>query len=342
MSLYRRPGTPFWQYDFAVNGVRFRGSTGETGKREAAKVEDYHKEAARKQGQRLKEWTVESLCAAYWDDHAQNRPSSATILGQLAALRRLLGKDRKVSAVTNAAVLDYRAKRRGEAVELERTIQPHSINREITILRAAMNHAAEVHSVAIPKLAWEKLKTEEPPPRQRYLTFEQWGELLAAAHPSIKPILICAVTTGLRKANILTLDWSQVRLSARRIALTVKGNKIHEVRIDPLLSAALAGDTKRKGKVFDGTNFEKRWRQALKDCGLVDFRFHDLRHTFASWARQSGADIADVKEALGHSDISMTMRYAHIKPDAENTAFDRVSAALAAHSTSQRLQKRRK
>jgi integrase len=334
MSLYQRAGSPFWQYDFAVNGQRFRGSTGETRKRDALKVEDYHKEAAKKQGQRKKEWTIESLCTAYWDDHAQHRPSQATILGQLAALRRLLGKDRKVSAITNAAVLDYRAKRRGET-----KIEQHSINREITILRAAMNHAAEVYGVAIPKLAWEKLKTEEPPPRQRYLTFEEWGVLLSVAHPSIKPILICAVTTGLRKTNILEMNWSQVRLTAKRIAVTVKGNKIHEVRIAPILAAALT-TSERKGKVFDGKNFEKRWRIALRDAGLEDFRFHDLRHTFASWARQNGADIADVKDALGHSDIAMTMRYAHIKPDAEDTAFDRVSAAIASHSAPQPLQKR--
>ena len=336
MSLYQRANSPFWQYDFAVNGQRFRGSTGETGKREAAKVEDYHKQAARKAGQRKKEWTIDSLCAAYWDDHARNRPSAATILGQLASLRRLLGKDRKVSAITNAAVLDYRAKRRGETA-----IAPHSINREITILRAAMNHAAEVHGVAIPKLAWEKLKTEEPPPRQRYLTFEEWGTLLAVAHPSIKPVLICAVTTGLRKANILEMQWSQVRLSARRIVATVKGNKIHEVRISPILAAALSALPKGSGKVFDGRNFEKRWRAAVKSAGLDDFRFHDLRHTFASWARQNGADIAAVKDALGHTDISMTMRYAHIKPDAEDTAFDRVSAAIASHSTPHSLQNQR-
>lgn len=334
MSLYRRAGSPYWQYDFTVNGLRFRGSTGETGKREALKVEDDHKQAARKQGRRKKEWTVQMLCEAYWDDHAQYRPSHATILGQLAAIRRHLGKDRKLSTITNAAMLDYRAKRRGDKLE------QHSINREITIARAAMNHAAEVHGVAIPTLHWEKLKTEEPPERQRYLTFEEWGDLLDAAHASLKPILICAVTTGLRKGNILTMDWRQVRLSARRIDMTVKGGKIHEVRITPYLSAALSAMPARKGRVFDTRNFEKRWRAAVKAAGLVDFRFHDLRHTFASWARQSGADIADVKEALGHSDISMTMRYAHIKPDAETTAFDKVSAALAAHSAPQSLQKR--
>ena len=334
MSLYRREGSPFWQYDFTVNGLRFRGSTGETGKREALKVEDDHKQAARRQQQRTKEWTVQTLCETYWSEHGQHARSASTILGQLASLRRHLGKDRKLSSITNAAMMDYRAKRRGEGLE------KHSINREITIMRAAMRHVAELHAVNVPKLHWEKLKTEEPPPRQRYLTFEDWAVLLAAAHPSLKPILICAVTTGLRKGNILTLDWSQVRLSAKRITMTVKGNKIHEVRITPLLAAALSVMPNRKGRVFDTRNFEKRWRTAVKAAGLEDFRFHDLRHTFASWARQEGADIADVKEALGHSDISMTMRYAHIKPDADNTAFDRVSAALASHSAPQRLQKR--
>jgi integrase len=333
MSLYQRAGSPFWQYDFTVNGVRFRGSTGETGKREAVKVADDHKQAARKAGQRRKEWTVGVMCAAYWDDHAQHKPSSATILGQLAAIQRHLGKDRKLSSITSATMLDYRAKRRGDGLSVQ------SINREYTIMRAALRYVAAIHGVTIPTIHWDKIKADEPPPRQRYLTFEDWSALLAVAHTSIKPILICAVTTGLRKDNILRMDWSQVRLSARRISVTVKGNKIHEVRIDPMLLAALSIDTKRKGQVFDSTNFEKRWRQALKDSGLADFRFHDLRHTFASWARQSGADIADVKDALGHSDIAMTMRYAHIKPDAQDTAFDRVSAALAAHSTPQSLQK---
>lgn len=336
MSLYQRPGSPYWQYDFTVNGLRFRGSTGETGKREALKAEDDHKQAARKQAIRRNEWTIQSLCDTYWGDHAQHRRSHSTILGQLAALRRHLGKDRKLSSITNATMLDYRAKRRGEG------LAPHSVNREITIMRAAMRHVADVHGVAVPALHWEKLKSTEPPPRQRYLTFEEWAKLLEAAPVSLKPILICAVTTGLRKENILTLDWAQVRLSARRIALTVKGGKIHEVRIGPLLAAALSALPARKGRVFDRTNFEKRWRHALKDAGLSDFRFHDLRHTFASWARQSGADIADVMEALGHSDISMTMRYAHIRPDAENTAFDRVSAALMAHSAPRTARKRRR
>lgn len=338
MPLYKREGSPFWQYDFTVNGQRFRGSTGETGKREARQVADEYRQVARKRGTRGKEWTIQTLCEVYWSERGQDRKSASTILGQLASLRRHIGKDRKVSSLTNETLLQYRAKRRGDRKPEPLSYQ--TINRELTILRAAMNYAARVHKVSIPVLAWGDLRYDEPEPRQRYLTFEEWGELLELAHPSIRPILICAVTTGLRKANILEMDWSQVRLSARRINMTVKGGAIHEVRITPLLAQELLAMPEKRGRVFDTTNFEKRWRQAVKDVRITNFRFHDLRHTFASWARQSGADIADVKDALGHSDISMTMRYAHIRPDAENTAFDRVSAALSAHSASHSLQKR--
>lgn len=337
MSLYPREGSPYLWYDFTVNGQRFRGSTGETTKREAKRVEDDHKQAARKRGRQRKEWNVTRLCETYYDEHAQHVASSATILHQLGKMVEYLGKDRKLGSITNATVMDYRARRRGDG------LQQHSVNREVTLLRSAMRYVAKLHSAPIPDLAWDALHTPEPVGRTRFLTYDEWETLLACADPALKPILICAVFTGLRKGNILKLDWSRVRLADRRILAVVKGNKNHEARIPAQLLAALSttAPEARKGRVFDTTNFEKRWRAAVKASGLVDVRFHDLRHTFASWARQSGADIADVKEALGHSDISMTMRYAHIKPDAEDTAFDKVSRALAAHSASQRLQKGR-
>ena len=333
MPLYLREGSPFWQYDFTVNGKRFRGSTGETSKREARRVADDHKQSAKRDDLHRPNWTMRTLCETYWHEHAQDRAASKTYWNQLLNLAHHIGKDRPIRAITNATIMDYRARRRGEG------LQDHSINREIILLRAAMNHAAALHKAAIPDLAWAKLKKPEPPPRQRYLDMDEYAELRAAAHESIRPILDCAVMTGLRKANILTLDWSQVSLSRRRIYMTVKGGKIHEVRITPNLAAVLFQLPGRKGRVFDTTNFEKRWSAAREASRIEDFRFHDLRHTFASWARELGADIADVRDALGHSDISMTMRYAHIKPSSEDTAFDKVSSALSSHSASQSTEK---
>ena len=122
------------------------------------------------------------------------------------------------------------------------------------------------------------------------------------------------------------------------------GGKRHPVRIGPQLMAWLSTteEKKRIGRVFDRQNFEKRWDKALLDAGIEDFRFHDLRHTFASWARQSGAGIEDICEALAHSDISMSMRYAHIKPESENTAFDRVSQSLSSQFKPQSVKNRQK
>lgn len=66
----------------------------------------------------------------------------------------------------------------------------------------------------------------------------------------------------------------------------------------------------------------------MKAAQLEDFKFHDLRHTFGSWARKAGADLLAIREAMDHSNIAMTMRYAHVDPDTEITAFDRAAATL--------------
>ena len=92
MSLYRRKGSPSWQYDFTVNGIRFRGSTGEAGKREATKVADDIKQSARRRAKPSREWTMQMLCETYWADHAKDLPSAPTILGQPHGSCRGLGR----------------------------------------------------------------------------------------------------------------------------------------------------------------------------------------------------------------------------------------------------------
>ena len=338
MSLYRREGSPFWWYDFTVNGVRFRGSTEEESKAKARGVESDKRAEAKKRPKYDGNWRLRYVFGTYWSDHAINLPSSKTIEYQLAELSKGLGKDTLAIRLTSAMLIAYRAKRRGHG------LSDASINREMVILRAALNHAHSVHKQAVPELPWARLRGKEAPGRTRFLSFEEFDRLRETADPSLRPILDCAVTTGLRKGNILSLDWEQVKINERIIHARVKGNKEHVVRVVPQLIAYLSSvpETERRGRVFDRTNFEKRWRAAVKAAKLVDIKFHDLRHTFASWARQSGADIADVCEALAHSDISMTMRYAHIKPDASNTAFDRVSEALTVQSASHRPREARK
>lgn len=339
MPVYRRAGSPFWWYSFTLDGRRFRGSTGRTEKREAAEVErdEYHR--IKKAAKPIADWTLQAVLSAYWQDHAKHLRSFATIETHFADLQTGLGKDLKTSRLTNGALMDYRARRRGQGV------QAHSVNREFAYLRAAFEHCQRFHGQGLPDVDWKALKAKEPPGRTRFLSREEYDALMAEAHADLRPIILCAVTTGLRQADVLSMDWQQVKLAERVIQIKrTKANKALAVRITPALMAALSTTPpeQRRGKVFRTVNFRRRWYQAVEDAKLEDFRFHDLRHTFASWARQAGADLADICEALGHSSITMTMRYAHIKPDLHVTAFDRVSAALLAQSASQSGKKRRK
>lgn len=329
MSLYRREGSPFWQYSFTVHGVRFRGSTGCTGKREAQIVEAEKRHDAKQKRTRNDPWRLRDCLGAYWKERGQHHRSSDTIFAKLAALSRILGPDTMIVDLTNAMLLDYRAVRRGEGLEA------HSVNRDYACLQGALSHARTIHGQQVPVLAWGEIKAEEPPHRIRFLSQNEYGRLLAVCDPAMQKIIKVAVATGLRKDNLLSLDWKQVDLSSGRITVLLKGNKLHTVRMTPEIRAALATDIVRKGLVFDTTNFRRRWHRAVALAELDDFRFHDLRHTFASWARMAGADLADICDALGHSNISVTMRYAHIEPEHHVTAFDRVSSIVWAQSASQ-------
>lgn len=334
MPVHKRPGSPFWHYSFSVNGMRFRGSTGKTSKNEAKIVEAEKRHAAKLSALPRDNWTLHHCLGVYWSERAQYNRSSKIILGLLYRLRQHLGENTPIMALTNPMLMDYRAARRGEASRdpKRRDIAAPTINRDFACLKAALNHARQIHGQQIPALAWSHVKVPESPHRIRFLSYDEYDRLLSVADEAMQKLIKVAVATGLRKDNLLSLDWSQVDLSSARITVTLKGNKLHSIRMPPETRAALATDTRRKGKVFDTTNFRRRWDKAVEAAGLADFRFHDLRHTCASWARMEGADLADICEALGHSNIAVTMRYAHIEPEHHLTAFDRISQRVWARS----------
>lgn len=322
MPLYQRPGSPFWWYSFTLNGVRFRGSTGTEDKRKARLIEAEAEAQARARRTHRDAWRLRDCFGSYWDEHARHKRSCDFLFNKLENLSRLLGKDKLITDLTNADLLDYRARRRGEG------LAAHSVNRDLAVLKAALNHAGQLHGQPLPALAWRRIMVAEAPARVRFLSQAEYAALLAAADEPMQLAIRFAVATGLRKSNVMGLTWAQVDLARRTITVPVKGGKLHTVRLTDELRAMLGRIRDRRGQVFDLRNFRKRWEAAVKDAGLTDFRFHDLRHTFASWARMNGADIADICDALGHSSIAVTMRYAHIEPTEHRSAFDRVSSAV--------------
>jgi len=167
----------------------------------------------------------------------------------------------------------------------------------------------------------------EPEGRLRWLTQEEADRLLIACQQSKNPylstIVVIALNTGARKAEILNLTWERVDF-ARGILLFdhTKSGKRREVPMNRAVYDALSSiKGERSGRVFRRSNgaawgnIRTAFEKAVEAAGVTDFRFHDLRHTAASWLVQRGRSLKEVQELLGHQTFTMTLRYAHLSPD---------------------------
>lgn len=160
---------------------------------------------------------------------------------------------------------------------------------------------------------------------------------LGAYSDHVTPLVLTALNTGLRRGELFGLQWADLDLD--RGSLTVQGAsaKSGETRHVPLNSEAArvlkawrgpAED--RSGLVFAGAKGDERddvktaWRKIVKAAKLGDFRFHDLRHSFASKLVMAGVDLNTTRELLGHSDLKMTLKYAHLAPEVKAAAVEKL------------------
>lgn len=344
MRLYRRPGSPFVWYDVALDGDRLRGSSKCTTEKDARRVVEALVRERRERRGVADEWRLRELTGAYWNDIGQHRAGEANIFYYLECLNDLIGRDKPIAQIGTPELLAYRAKRRGHST---RGCSAVTVNRDLATLKAAFNHARDAYQKPVPPIAWDRVMVKENPWRTRYASAGEFARLIEKAHPALRPIIVAAVTTGLRRSNILDLQWHQVDMTGGNITLgRMKSGKPHAVKLTGPLRAALAtlqpDETRRHGRVFDRTNFRNRWQDLRTAAKTPDLRFHDLRHTFGSWARLKGADLQGLMEAMDHSSITVTMRYSHITPQADNSAFDRVAELFTAQSTAHSPKKPRK
>lgn len=307
-----------WYLDYSLNGQRVRKSVG-TSKRMA---ELALKEVELKivKGEFLgvsitKKVTFDILCDEYLKFSKSNKRPRVFERDKILIkhlLAQFSGYD--LIAITVHDLDEYKAMRITK-------VSPATVNREVTCIKHMFNKAAEWqylrsnHLVSIKRL-------KEPPGRLRYLTKPEIECLLAHCAAHLRPIVIMALNTGMRKGEILELKWSEINMDTRRIM--VKRSKNNEIRIIPInnvlynvlepLNNAIT-DGKPVFIYKDGSPFRdirRSFQTACSKAGIKDFRFHDLRHTFASQLVMSGVDIRTVQQLMGHKDIRMTMRYSHL------------------------------
>lgn len=162
--------------------------------------------------------------------------------------------------------------------------------------------------------------------RVRYLLDDEEARLLEQAGTKLAQVIRFALNTGMRKGEILGLRWHEVDQLKRIVTIPGTKAKGKRDRHIPLNNGAIAvlseipRSISRDGLVFINDaggrhmNLHYAWRQAVVAARIEDFRFHDLRHTFASRLVSAGVDLAAIRDLLGHQDFKMTLRYAHLAP----------------------------
>lgn len=345
MALHKRKGSPFWWYDFTVNGRRFRGSC-KTNDRKTAKAIEAKLNADAVLGIMLgarPRITLNATLGRYWQDHAQHlRSGHQAVKYHARHYLRHFGKDTFLHEITDDDVSRYVAKRRG-------MVSNSTVNREVKVLRSIFRMARYSWKVDISEMPdFRRHMLPEPAARDRYLTPDEAKRLIDSAVDHLEGPIRCALYTGLRLGNVVGLDWSQINLDRREIAVKVKdlkpGGKVHVIPIvESLFVMFVNMGQKERGPVFTYRGkpikkFRRSFKTACRKAGIEDFRFHDLRHTCASWLVQAGIPLDVVQDILGHHDITMTRRYAHRATDAKRKALEAVfDGTIQAQSNSQEL-----
>lgn len=226
-----------------------------------------------------------------------------------------------------------------------------TINNHLVVLQRALRLAVEYELLDhVPP--FKRLHVADP--EFDFFTDVEAARLVngSAGEPEWQRAIIVSLHTGIRRSELIALRWSDIDLAAGRLLVrractrgrmgTPKNGKSREVPLSRTASLALKAQRhlrgelvfcQEDGRIFGDDNFRAPLRRACKTAGLREIGWHALRHTFASQLVMRGASIKEVQELLGHSDIKVTMRYAHLSPSVKRDAV-RLLDASPTHSTS--------
>ncbi|MEE8151959.1 MAG: site-specific integrase, partial [candidate division NC10 bacterium] len=261
-----------------------------------------------------------------------NKRSHKTDEGWVKRLREAF-KGKTLDEITTKEIEGFKA-------QLVAELAPATINRHLALLK-------HMYTLA---LRWGKAKTnptktvrlyKENNARVRYLKEDEEARLFRVCPDKYKPLVIVALHTGLRQGELLGLRWRDVDFEVG--ILTVERSKhgeVHRVPMNSLVVETLSKLPRNGPHVFAWENgktprdVSHAFGRITKQGGISDFRFHDLRHSFASRLLMAGFDIRTVQELLGHKTIQMTLRYAHLSPDHKRAAVERLVPTATGTATS--------
>ncbi len=324
MGLYRR-GQVWWM-NFSYQGQQVRASTNQTDRRAAELIlgdtrrqlrDGAYRITLEERNRRFGELMERFLC-----EHVIKKASQRSYVGYVKRLRAFFGDGTSLADITPRLIVEYKNHLFAEK------LAPASVNRHLATLKKAFNLAVREWEWCQRNPVLSVSMERENNGRDRWLTVEEEGRLLAACGPWLRDLVQFALGTGMRMGEILSLSWRGVDL-IRRTAMVFQ-SKNGERRTIPVNQTVLhilkeRGTLRslRTDVVFpskthtplEGGHLRRAFRVALKKAKIEDFRFHDLRHTFATRLVQAGVELYKVQRLLGHKSPMMTQRYAHHYPE---------------------------
>jgi len=244
----------------------------------------------------------------------------------LSVLKPFFGSH-KLSEITPLMIEEYRSQRLSDG------LKKCSINREVSCLRKIFNVAINWCYASENPVKKIKFFSEKENLRERVLSEAEEPKLFEACSTSLKPILLVALHTGMRKGEIFKMKWVDVDLSKPEIRIPEsKGGKMRTLPINSILYHTLYQLKQVNGShehVFPNpdtgkpyTDIKRSFHSACKRARIKNLRFHDLRHTFASRLVRKGVDLVIIKELMGHASIVTTQRYLHSQAKEKKAAVE--------------------
>ncbi len=270
--------------------------------------------------------TVQAAFARYFTEVGSHHVNIDTTLADLERLQRLIGAGTPLADIDDVRLAAIIARRRGDGVK------PATVNRSVTVrLRAVMTHARVVWRLDLPRIAWKRHILKEPQERVRELTVDEEAALFAALPDGYAELVRFALLSGCRMQECLDLTWRAIDWHGGFFTVVGKGRKRREIPLSSAIEALLwplprahervfthvlrrpaAGGARRGERApIEREGLKSLFDRAARRAGLVDFRFHDLRHTFATRLLRATGDLRTAADILGHADLETTKKYAH-------------------------------
>jgi len=348
---YEGPRGAVYGIDYYMGGKRHREIVGKLLDEARAKLEEMRARAKRGDYvslSRQRKATFDELIAKYVETE-KGRPSfdrsRKYFLFRENGEERVPGpiweffRGRRLATIGPYDLEEFKRRRMEALLPSGKSRSAASVNRELAILRHMFSKAVEWGMMAENpfKRFRRSIFLEERNDRCRYLTEDEIHRLLTACPPYLRNIVQGALLTGLRKGDLLDLRWADIDLERRILYYTEQkkgGKRGVKVLNNDLLELLQRIPQNGSEYIFTGPDgkpikdCKRAFQSALRKADIEDFRFHDLRHTSASYLVMRGASMKAVQAHLGHTTVRMTERYSHLSPDFLRSEVEKLDGAF--------------